>query len=127
LQDENGRAIGGVNVDDEPLPQFVHRLREKTPSARPAENNLEIFAGKSIYPGHPSVTMRLETPVMYFYPPDQQPLTLDVTATFNGGVLSECFPAGETTLNNEPLTRSPENISGKSRGSITWKNVQLNS
>src|SRR5437870_1291138 len=24
LQDENGRSIGGLNVDDEPLPKFVH-------------------------------------------------------------------------------------------------------
>ncbi|HEX7617225.1 MAG TPA: hypothetical protein VF480_00750, partial [Verrucomicrobiae bacterium] len=26
LQDENGRAIGGINTDDEPVPEFVHRL-----------------------------------------------------------------------------------------------------
>jgi hypothetical protein len=23
LQDENGQAVGGINVDDEPVPQFV--------------------------------------------------------------------------------------------------------
>src|SRR6266576_171471 len=26
LQDENGRAIGGINSDDEPVPKFVHDL-----------------------------------------------------------------------------------------------------
>ena len=26
LQDESGRTIGGVNIDDEPVPNFVHNL-----------------------------------------------------------------------------------------------------
>src|SRR5438445_12533848 len=26
LQDESGRAIGGINSDDEPVPKFVHDL-----------------------------------------------------------------------------------------------------
>lgn len=26
LQDETGRAIGGINSDDEPVPRFVHDL-----------------------------------------------------------------------------------------------------
>ena len=26
LQDETGRAIGGINSDDEPVPKFVHDL-----------------------------------------------------------------------------------------------------
>src|SRR6476659_1533160 len=25
-QDESGRAIGGINTDDEPVPAFVHRV-----------------------------------------------------------------------------------------------------
>src|SRR5688500_14380653 len=31
LQDEAGRSVGGVNIDDEPLPKFVHRLGQPRP------------------------------------------------------------------------------------------------
>ena len=118
LQDMDGRTIGGVNIDDEKLPDFVHRL-----GTQPGQ----IFdAGKSLYPGSPSVTMRLETPVIYFYPPHDEPVTLDVTATLNSGLLSEFFPDGETTLDGKPSRRSPESINSKTRGSITWRNVTLN-
>jgi hypothetical protein len=117
LQDEAGRSIGGVNVDDEPVPEFVHRLG----------NRQSVFDGsKSLYPGSPSVTMRLETPVIYFYPSDDKPISLDITATFNGGFVSEFFPNGETFLNGKPYRRSPESIAKNARAGITWKNVTLN-
>ena len=119
LQDVDGRTIGGVNIDDEPLPKFVHRLG--------AGSGAVFDGGKSLYPGSPSVTMRLETPVIYFYPPDDKSVTLDVKATFNSGLLSEFYPDGETTLDGKPSRRSPESINSKTRGSITWKNVTLNS
>jgi hypothetical protein len=37
---------------------------------------------------HPDVIVRLETPVMYFYPPQsaQLPLSLDVKAGMRGGL-----------------------------------------
>src|SRR5688572_9519929 len=125
LQDEHGRTVGGVNIDDEALPKFIHRLGERraTDAANPW---VETFAGKSLSPGDPSVTMRLETPVIYFYPPNNKPMALDITATFNGGVLSEYFPDGETTLDGKPSRRSPENVNAKMRGGITWKNVTVN-
>src|ERR1700732_1534358 len=28
LQDEDGKAVGGINTDDEPVPAFVHQLRK---------------------------------------------------------------------------------------------------
>ena len=36
LQDESGRAIGGININDEPLPKFIHRFG---PSSSPATDN----------------------------------------------------------------------------------------
>src|SRR5438445_694840 len=35
LQDEAGRPVAGVNTDDEPVPDFVHRISELVP--RPTE------------------------------------------------------------------------------------------
>lgn len=121
LQDENGRAIGGMNVDDEPLPEFVHRFG-------PPRSSAEIFS-KGVQPGHPDITMRLETPVIYFHLPanaDFQPGAFDVTATFNGGMLSEFYPNAATSIDDKPTNKVPERITSSMRGGLTWKNVNLN-
>src|SRR5262245_44465892 len=66
LQDETGRAIGGINTNDEPVPNFVHRLAYNL-LLSPSEAPPTFFQGAPSC--HPDVTMRLETPVIYFYPP----------------------------------------------------------
>src|SRR4051794_27262019 len=83
LQDESGRTIGGLNSSVESLPPFVHHLRSGLIINGGA---LEDLYSKSVPRAHPDVTMRLETPVIYFYPKDKSPITLDVTATLRGGV-----------------------------------------
>src|SRR5690349_4974867 len=68
LQDESGRAIGYLNSSDEPLPLFVHRLYSKMIVG---DTDREAIFSKGIASGHmahPDVTMRLETPVLYFHP-----------------------------------------------------------
>src|SRR3954465_1974341 len=85
LQNNNGEAIGGINSDDEPVPRFVHRL------------GYLFLLGTEVPPSfaqgaphcHPDVTMRLETPVIYFHPPVGKPLdkSFDLSATFKGGWL----------------------------------------
>ena len=78
LQDETGRAIGGINTDDDPVPRFVHRAINLI---QPDDDT-----GKGIPPNNPEVTMRLETPVMYFHlPPGVKSQTVDVSVAFNGG------------------------------------------
>src|SRR5688572_31645620 len=65
FQDSQGRTIPGINVDDEPVPKFVHRL-----------GDVPIFTTRSSPASwsqgaprcHSDVTLRLETPVLYFYP-----------------------------------------------------------
>src|SRR4051812_31860937 len=64
LQDEDGRAISGINTDDEPVPKFVHNIAgglliEQT------DLPPNYFQGAPHC--HPGVTMRLETPVLYFH------------------------------------------------------------
>jgi hypothetical protein len=118
LQNDKGEAIGGINSDDEPVPQFVHRLAHL------------FLLGPEVPPSicqgaphcHPDVTMRLETPVIYFHPPNgEAPKGFDVSATFNGGWLSEFYPSAETDTN--------QNVFGPLRsttvGSLTWKDLQL--
>ena len=77
LQDEAGRTLGSLNSDDEPLPPFTHEL-EFFHRFKPGELPPLTYQGAP--PSHPSVTMRLETPVVYFYPPKSAslPIVADV-------------------------------------------------
>ncbi|MGH7176564.1 MAG: hypothetical protein ACREJC_04205, partial [Tepidisphaeraceae bacterium] len=83
LQDESGRAIGGINNDVEPLPNFVHDLLKADPRF-----------SKGVPPLHPDVTMRLETPVIYFHPPPDATTStsLDVQVEFRAGLLTPFYP-----------------------------------
>ena len=94
LQDEQGRELSGINIDDEPVPDFVHNLNPFLLS-RPVLSSLHWqYRSKGAPRHHPRVTMRLETPVLYFYPPEGQrePLRLDVSVRFQGGWLTEFYP-----------------------------------
>jgi len=87
MQDESGTALRGINADDEPVPGFVHR------SAYMIQRAGAIPAlSKGIATCHPDVTMRLETPVIYFYPPNGTKPVVSVSVKFPGGWLTEYFP-----------------------------------
>lgn len=119
FQDSKGATIAGINVDDEPVPAFVHRLKD-----------LPIFTAGS-YPAtwsqgaprcHGGVTLRLETPVLYFYPqagfpPNQR---IDVQAKFVGGWLTEFFPAAAADVPQFPHT-----LNGSAQGSLKWSDLRL--
>ena len=94
LQNESGDAIGGINTDDEPVPEFVHRLANYL-LLQPTEMPYSFCQGAPAC--HPDVTMRLETPVIYFHPPASQPKIDDATVavTFHGGWLTEYYPYAE--------------------------------
>jgi hypothetical protein len=133
LQDENGQAIGGINVDDEPVPFFIYGgwggdvVAQYSPQSfgLPPYNQ---FAGKAgpLPSGDPSVTVRLETPVVYIYPPKgQSPQSvppLDVHVDFHGGFLTQFYPyAGSDSFAGQ------KRITGKSVSSLDWKGVRLGS
>jgi hypothetical protein len=124
LQDEAGRSITGINSDDEALPHFVHRLAQflQVPPVLPP-----IYY-KGIPRIHPEVTMRLETPVIYFYPPAQarQPLQLDVRVRFHGGWLSEYYPAARVEspkMEDGRFRFSP--LNAQSEGSLAWDDLHV--
>lgn len=125
LQDELGRALPGINTDDEPLPGFVHRLSEELvfdPS------DLAPVYYKGVPRIHPWVTMRLETPVVYFYPPggSQDPTNVDVSVGFEGGWLTEYYPAAEVAAPGlaEGKFRFGE-LGRETLGSLTWNGLTL--
>jgi hypothetical protein len=91
----NGTPEGRLNriSESEVLPTFVHRYEPATTTDDP-----EKSLNKSpLVPGRPDVTMRLETPVLYFYPPAGSAALppFDVSVTFRGGIVNEFYPRAE--------------------------------
>jgi len=101
---ETGEAIPWLplqSADD--LPCFVERFRH--------------FPPKSSVRG----TVRMETPVLYFYAPRE--MTVDVSVRFPRGLITEWFPRAAVT----PAETVPEN--GLSRqgfaGTARWSSVRV--
>jgi hypothetical protein len=118
LQDETGRAIGGINTDDEPVPDFVHRAANFVQSR---DNT-----GKGVPANDSEVTMRLETPVMYFHlPPGSAEQMVDVNIAFRGGWITEYFPDGQAL---DPGLNSSNGIGPLSHdtvGTLTWRGIKI--
>ncbi len=125
LQDENGKAIHGINTDDERLPDFVHTL------PRPiihASTPLTPALGKALPECHPDVKLRLETPVTYFYLPKNYTgsKTINVSVKFHGGWLTEFYPSASIVSPvADAENRIPANIPPDTTGELTWNLLQL--
>jgi hypothetical protein len=119
----DGTPKGGLNRIDEAdiLPGFVHRYEPDTTKFSPDR----ILGKLPNIPGRPDVTMRLETPVIYFHPPPNKAFTapIDVTVWFRGGVINEFYPEAKAGVSLDQ-----ERIWNKSRdGVITeWNGDVLN-
>ena len=116
LQDETGRTIGGINTDDEPLPKFVHDLLQGT---------TEIPDGKGLpFSGsRREITMRLETPVIYFHlPPGSAQQSVDVSVQFLGGVLSQFYPDAKSNFANRKLFPA---IDENTLSTLSWPSVRV--
>lgn len=106
LQNESGEALGAINTDDEPVPEFVHRIGYELVQR---SSQMPNFFSKGIAPCHPDVTMRLETPVIYFHPPTPQTKAdaATVSVKFRGGWLTEFFPKADPTAPGLIVSKSP--------------------
>jgi hypothetical protein len=124
LQDETGATVPWMNSDDEPVPEFVHRLCEDF-LVTPHVDAPVFFQGAPAC--HPDVTIRLETPVVYFHPaPGAAAAPVDVKVAFNGGWLTEYYPEARV----EPSPKAGENLPSsplteKTRGVLEWKGLTI--
>jgi hypothetical protein len=89
----DGTPAGELNRIDEAdvLPGFVHRYEpESTRYGDPKKKLAKV----PLLPGRPDVTMRLETPVIYFHPGAKRhyDTPIDVKVKFRGGVINEFYP-----------------------------------
>ena len=125
LQNEKGEALPGINIDDERLPWFVHNLH---PWVLDRARSYGAIQMKGAPERHPYVTLRLETPVLYFYPPKDAklPLTLDVDVAFQGGWLTEFYPHADA---DAPGLKQNEftfgRITADTDGKLAWHKVQV--
>ena len=100
LQDDGGKELFGINIDDEPVPDFVHNLEPYILNTPVLSHDYWLSRQKGAPRFHPQVSMRLETPVIYFYPPANAklPMKLDVNVKFRVGWLTEFYPNAAVRL-----------------------------
>jgi hypothetical protein len=68
-------------------------------------------------------TVRMETPVLYFYSPSQE--TVSVKITFSKGVITEWYPHASRVEPRKPLNDLTLYDANQPDGSITWDTVTL--
>jgi hypothetical protein len=137
IHEEDGTPVGGLNeIDaDDVLPDFVHRYEPETTRQKP-ERLLGKLPNK---PGRPDVTMRLETPVIYFHPPPNKAFTdpIDVSVRFRGGVINEFYPSAAASVALDHRRIQAKYVDGVITewngdvlnnyvvGSLKWKGLRL--
>ncbi|MEI6234209.1 MAG: hypothetical protein WCT04_14245 [Planctomycetota bacterium] len=120
MQDEFGNSLGGVNNEEEELPQFVHTLGHLVQQ----QSRTNFGTSKGMNRCRPDVSMRLETPVIYFHmPPGVKESRVDVSVKFNGGYLTQFFPIA-TSIPTDAKGLN-EIITSKTQGALTWKNLLI--
>lgn len=128
FQNELGEGLRRINTDDEPVPAFVHQMG-KTKLFAPTDlfrDSYNDSKAKGIRSADPRVTMRLETPVVYFHlPPDTQSMTLDVAVDFRRGLLTQFFPNATALVDGKPLPKIGIPDKPYSAGSLRWSSVRV--
>lgn len=122
LQDSEGEAIGGINTDEEALPSFVHEMMPGLLVGKP-EHPPKPTKAAPVTRAHPSVTMRLETPVVYFYlPKEVRQMVVDLEVKFKGGWLSQFYPKA---LIEAPGAVHAHSLSYQSSSKLLWKGLKI--
>jgi hypothetical protein len=117
------------------LPPFVHKFE---PPETTGDDPTRALQKSPLTPGRPDVTMRLETPVIYFHPPVGFDQPFDVSVLFRGGVINEFYPSAEAAVFLDVarihdkqaagvISRvwTGETLNNFVLGSLTWRGVRL--
>jgi len=124
----NGFVAGGMNVIEatETVPDFVHRIKDDVLR--------DVDKGTGSSNANHSVTMRLETPVLYFHPSTSfdQTQPINVSVEFRGGLLNEFYPDTETSYEGIKFYQSKgaeraerTELTEQTVGKLQWWNLSL--
>lgn len=117
LQDEAGKSVGWLNVEDEPLPKFTHQLEFEFVGDAGTQRMQRRMQGYTS--AHTDVTMRLETPVVYFHPaPGAAIPAMDVRVDFLGGYLTQFYPDAMSEKMDHAIT-------AHTRSHLEWPVLQV--
>jgi hypothetical protein len=89
---------------------------EWLPQAGPTDLPCFVARNRFNLKGSLSGTVRMETPVLYFY--STRETTVNVTVRFRQGVITEWFPRPAATPGNRPIVPGSEST-------IVWRNVKV--
>ena len=89
---------------------------EWLPQAGPSDLPCFVARNRFNVKGGLSGTVRMETPVLYFYAPRET--TVNVTVRFRQGVITEWFPPAAVTPGNSPVPFGSESA-------IAWRHVKV--
>ncbi len=110
LSASDGRPLGGLYVDASRLPAFVYGV--------PFFNFDASQDGWASLDKLRHVTVKMETPVLYFYA--QQETDVDVKVRFNGGTISQWYPQCYD-CETAPAGKSVDFAKAPYQGHIGWK------
>jgi hypothetical protein len=119
LQNEAGQTLGAITSEDEPLPSFTYDIDHLLVLKK---NNLPAQFYQGAPASLPRVTLRLETPVIYFYPPagSKLPLALDVNVAFRGGWLTQFYPGAIVDAPGAFSVLTPATV-----GKLSWRGLKV--
>lgn len=113
LTTSGGKQLSGLNRDEEALPSFVYNLDMRSAT----DSQAKIIAPKNC--ALKNVTVKMETPVLYFYSPKE--MDVKVKVGFKGGLISQWYP--QRSGGSEGITKCTEPIDftgGSQEGFIEW-------
>jgi len=128
LQNDKGDELFGINIDDEPVPDFVHNLEPYILNTPVLSHDYWLTRQKGAPRFHPQVSMRLETPVIYFYPPanGKLPMEVDVQVKFRGGWLTEFYPNADVRLPDADQGKFDfTKLTRSTVGELAWRDLQV--
>ncbi len=119
----DGVLLSGLEREEEVLPAFVHAHHGLQNGGRPDPAELSRILQQHGTFGIPStfkglgrrplagVTVKMETPVIYFHSEETTPIRAKVKVGFEGGTISQWYPqrSGGETLPEPPPSSDPKN------------------
>lgn len=113
LTTSGGKQLTGLYLDEEALPPFVYNLDMRGAT----DSQAKIITPKDCE--LKNVTVKMETPVLYFYSPKE--MDVKVKVGFKGGLISQWYP--QRSGGSESITKCTEPIDftgGAQEGFIEW-------